>query len=138
MHSELRPVIVATARCILMRLAFSNGHTANIKMVEQLVEGLKAKLYADRGYISHELKSKLINQDIDLITQHHKNMQVIQLSAEDEYHLRQCNKIETLFSLLKETYNLVTSKARSAIGYFAGIYASLCAYQLCYPNIKLL
>lgn len=61
-------------------------------------------------------------------------MQGIQLSKEDEYHLRQRNKIETLFSLLKGTYNLVTSKARSVIGYFAGIYASLCAYQLCHPN----
>lgn len=30
----------------------SNGHTADLKMVEQLVEGLTAKLYADRGYIS--------------------------------------------------------------------------------------
>lgn len=118
----------------LVSTALSNGHTADIKMVEQLVEGLKAKLYGDRGYISHELKSKLINQDIDLITYHRKNMQVIQLSTEDEYHLRQRNKIETLFSLLKGTYNLVTSKARSIIGYFAGIYASLCAYQLCHQN----
>ena len=118
----------------LVSTALSNGHTADIKMVEQWVEGLKAKLYADRGYISHKLKSKLINQDIDLITYHRKNMQGIQLSKEDEYHLRQRNKIETLFSLLKGTYNLVTSKARSVIGYFAGIYASLCAYQLCHPN----
>jgi len=28
----------------------------------------------------------------------------------------------------------VTSKARSIAGYFAGIYASLCTYQLCYQN----
>ena len=32
--------------------ALSNGHVADIKMVEHLVEGLEAKLYADRGYIS--------------------------------------------------------------------------------------
>ena len=31
--------------------ALSNGHIADIKMVEQLVDGLQAKLYADRGYI---------------------------------------------------------------------------------------
>ena len=30
----------------------SNGHVADIKMVEHLVEGLEAKLYADRDYIS--------------------------------------------------------------------------------------
>lgn len=31
--------------------ALSNEHTADIKKVEQLVEGVKTKLYADRGYI---------------------------------------------------------------------------------------
>lgn len=65
------------------------------------------------------------------MTYHRKNMQAVQLLKEDEYHLRQRNKIETLFSYLKGTYNLVTSKARSVVGYFAGIYAFLCAYQLC-------
>ncbi|MFR9679235.1 MULTISPECIES: IS982 family transposase [unclassified Acinetobacter] len=118
----------------IVSTALSNGHTADIKMVEQLVEGLKAKLYADRGYISQELKLKLKDQYIDLITYHRRNMQLVQLSKEDEYHLKQRNKIETLFSLLKGTYNLVTSKARSVTGYFAGIYASLCAYQLCHQN----
>jgi len=93
--------------------ALSNGHIADIKMVEQLVEGSKAKIYADRGYISQDLKSRLKDKDIDLITYHRKNMQAIQLSVPDEYHLRQRNKIETLFSLLKGQYNLVTSKART-------------------------
>lgn len=37
----------------------SNGHVANIKMVEKLVSGIEAKLCGDRGYISEELK-KLI------------------------------------------------------------------------------
>ena len=114
--------------------ALSNGHMADIKMVEQLVAGIKAKLYGDRGYISQELKSRLQDQGIDLITYHRKNMQAIKLSASDEYHLRQRNKIETLFSLLKGQYNLVTSKARSVRGFLSGIYASLCAYQLAHQN----
>ena len=48
-------------------------------------------------------------------------MQAIQLCASDEYHLRQRNKIETLFSLLKGQYNLVTSKARSLHGFLIEI-----------------
>ena len=114
--------------------ALSNGHVADIKMVEQLVAGIEAKLYGDRGYISQELKIRLKDQGIDLITYHRKNMQAIQLCASDEYHLRQRNKIETLFSLLKGQYNLVTSKARSLHGFLSGIYASLCAYQLTHRN----
>ncbi|QSQ94317.1 IS982 family transposase [Acinetobacter indicus] len=116
----------------MVSTALSNGHTADIKMVEQLVAGLKAKLYADRGYISQELKSKA--QGADLITYHRKNMKSVQFSTADEYHLKQRNKIETLFSLLKGKYHLVTSKARNIEGYLAGIYASLCAYQLCHQN----
>ena len=61
-------------------------------------------------------------------------MQVARLSKTDEYHLKQRNKIETLFSLLKGQYNLVTSRARSMHGFLSGIYASLCAYQLCHQN----
>lgn len=68
-------------------------HTADIKLVEQLVERLKAKLYADRGYISQELKSRLKLQSTDLITYHRKNMKSVQLSTADEYHLKQHNKI---------------------------------------------
>jgi hypothetical protein len=114
--------------------ALSNGHVADMKMVEQLVAGIEAKLYGDRGYISQELKIRLKYQGIDLIIYHRKNMQAIQLCASDEYHLRQRNKIETLFSLLKGQYNLVTSKARSLHGFLSGIYASLCAYQLTHQN----
>ena len=69
-----------------------------------------------------------------MITYHQKTMQFFQLCASDEYHLRQRNKIETLFSLLKGQYNLVTSKARSIHGFLSGIYTSLCAYQLTHRN----
>ena len=89
---------------------------------------------ADLGYISHELKRKLRTQDIDLITYYRRNMKSIQLSKADEYYLIQRNKIETLFNLLKGAYNLVTTKTRSVAVYLAGIYASLCAYQICHQN----
>jgi hypothetical protein len=49
--------------------ALSNGHTADTKMVEQWVEGLKA-------------------QSTDLITYHRKNMESLQLSRSNEYHLK--------------------------------------------------
>lgn len=100
-------------------------------MVEQLVDGLEAEIYADRGYISHNLKIKLKEQGNDLIIYHRKNMQAIQLSTPDKYHLRQRNKIETIFSFLKGECNLVKSKEFSIHGFLSGICASLlCAYQL--------
>ena len=92
------------------------------------------KIFGDRGCISETLKYKLGIQGIELITYHRKNMRRVELSAEDEAMLRQRNKIETIFSLLKQKYNLVSSRHRSISGYFAGIYASLCAYEICHQN----
>ncbi len=71
---------------------------------------------------------------IELITYHRKNMRPLELSFEDELMLRQRNKIETIFSLLKQQYNLISSRHRSISGYFARIYASLCADQICHQN----
>ncbi len=71
------------------------------------------------------------------MTYHRKNIQPVQLCASDEYHLKQRNKIETLFSLLKGQYNLVTSKARSIRGFLSGIYASLWALLQITTNGKL-
>lgn len=61
-------------------------------------------------------------------------MKSTRLSTSGEYHLKQPNKIENLFSLLKGKNHLVTSKARSIDGYLSGVYASLCVYQLCHKN----
>ena len=40
-----------------------------------MVSVMEAKLYGDRGYISEELKNRLKDQSIDLITYHRKSMQ---------------------------------------------------------------
>lgn len=93
--------VVMNAAGELINTALSNGHIADIKIVEKIVTGLNAKLYADRGYISKELRIKLKNQGVDLMTYQRKNMQTIELSKEDVHYLRQRNKIETLFSLLR-------------------------------------
>lgn len=118
----------------MISTALSNGHVADIKMVEDLVKGFKARAYADRGYISQILKEKLKLQGINLVTYYHTNMETIHLSKIDQQYLKQRSKIETLFGLLKGKYSLVTSTARSIQGYLSGIYASLCAHQICHIN----
>ena len=112
----------------------SNGHTSDIKILPKLAQGYVGKIFGDRGYISEIIKDKLAKQGIELITYHRTNMRPLNLSSEGEFKLRQRNKIETIFSLLKQQYNLVSSRHRSIPGYFAGVYASLCAYQICHHN----
>lgn len=67
----------------MVSTALSNRHIADIKMVEDLVNGFKATVYADRSYVSHGLKEKLKLQGVDLVTNHRKNMQVIQITKID-------------------------------------------------------
>ena len=40
----------------MVSTVLSNRHTADIKIVEQLIMRLKAKIYADHGYIAQNLK----------------------------------------------------------------------------------
>ncbi|WP_252150306.1 transposase, partial [Acinetobacter sp. B51(2017)] len=80
----------------------SNGHTSDIKILPKLAQGYKGKIFGDRGYISEILKDKLGAQGVELITYHRKNMRPLELSLEDELMLKQRNKIETIFSLLKQ------------------------------------
>lgn len=47
-------------------------------------------------------------------------MRSVKLTASDKYHLKQRNKIETLFNLLKGQYHLVTSKACSITCFLSG------------------
>lgn len=61
-------------------------------MMEHFVEDLEAKLYADRGYISQDLKIRLKAQGLDLITYHRKNIRSVQLCASDAYQLTQQNR----------------------------------------------
>ena len=63
-------------------------------------------------------------------------MQAIKLSQNDEYHLKQRNKIETLLSLLRRFDSLFTNKAHSLMRYLVGIYPSLYAYQIYHQNKK--
>ena len=74
------PLLLPVAKTLgidALHFALMKDQQSNYLMVEQLVKGMTAKLYADRSYISHELKRWLKDQDIDLMTYHRKNMQVI-------------------------------------------------------------
>ena len=126
--------VLVDAQGQFIQTQLSNGHTSDIKLLPKLAQGYIGKIFGDRGYISEILKDKLEVQGVELITYHRKNMRPVELSSEDEAMLRQRNKIETIFSLLKQQYNLISSRHRSISGYFAGIYASLCAYQICHQN----
>ncbi len=69
---------------------------------------LHGSLYADRGYISKDLRETLRQQDINLIYKVHKNMKPEPLSASDEKLLKKRVIIESVIKELKtQTMNTV-------------------------------
>ena len=93
--------VLVDAQGQFIQTQLSNGHTSDIKILPKLAQGYIGKIFGDRGYISEIVKDKLAKQGVELITYHRKNMRRVELSSEDEVMLRQRNKIETIFSLLK-------------------------------------
>ena len=88
---------------------------------------------------SHLFKSLPCYQRmIHLINMHQLALQALHVALMKgeykQYLWIDSTTLETLFSLLKGQYNLVTSKACSIRGFLSGIYASLCAYQLTQRN----
>ncbi len=67
-----QPHIIMNQSGNMVSTVLSNRHTADIKIVEQLIMRLKAKLYADRGYIAQNLKQNFKMQPIELIIHHRK------------------------------------------------------------------
>ena len=112
----------------------SNRHTSDIKILPKLFQRYIGKILGNRGYISGSLKENSAKQEIELLTHHRNNLSQSILSSNDENMLRQGRKIETIFNLLKQKYNLVSSRHHSISDYLAGISASLYAYQICHQN----
>ena len=66
------PHIIMNQSGNMVSTVLSNRHTADIKIVEQLIMRLREKLYADRGYIAQNLKQNFKMQPIELIIHHRK------------------------------------------------------------------
>lgn len=87
------------------------------------------KIFGDRGYIiNQELKDKLKNNNINIITRKRNNMKNADLSALDQHILNKRNVIESIGNILKNHLNLEHTFHRSICGFFINIFSALCAY----------
>ena len=94
-------------------------------------EGLHGNLYADRGYISKDLREQLRAQGINLVYKVRKNMKPLDLSVCDEVLLRKRMLIESVIRELKTQTQLEHSRHRSFENFQVNVVSALIAYQLC-------
>lgn len=91
---------------------------------------IKGKCYADKGYISKSLFSRLYSKGLILITGIKRNMKNYLMPMLDKLFLRKRFIIETIFGYIKEHFNLRPNKHRSPTNFFASLFAALIAYQI--------
>ena len=87
-------------------------------------------LYADRGYISKDLREKLRKQGIDLVYKVRKNMDPLEVSVCDEVLLKKRTLIESVIKELKTQTQVEHSRHRSFINFQVNVVSALIAYQL--------
>jgi len=103
----------------LIAIRFTTATTGDREVLDQFLDQITDSIVvADAGYISKKLEEKAgLNNNV-LKTCSRCNMRKI-ATLKDIGYLNMRNRIEVLFSVLKERLNIVTSLPRSTGGYFA-------------------
>ena len=116
----------------LLDVALTPGNTDDRKPLWGVSEGhLHGSLYADRGYISKDLREKLGKQGVDLVYKVRKNMDPLDLSVSDEVLLKKRMLIESVIGVMKTQTQLEHSrKPRSFENFQVNVFSALIAYQL--------
>lgn len=116
----------------IVAIKITQGNIDDRKAFESMaIKGeLKGKCYADKGYLSKDLFTKLYKKGLTLITGIKRNMKNYLLPILDKIFLKKRFIIETIFGYIKEHFNLRPNKHRSPINFFASLLASLIAFQI--------
>ena len=115
----------------ILDVELTPGNTDDRRPLPKFAEGLHGNLYADRGYISKDLREQLRAQGINLVYKVRKNMKPLDLSVSDEVLLRKRMLIESVIRELKTQMQLEHSRHRSFENFQVNVVSALIAYQLC-------
>ena len=91
---------------------------------------LGGSLYADRGYISKDIREKLREQGINFVYKVRKNMDPLNLSVADEVLLKKRMLIESVIKILKTQMQVEHTRHRNSVNFQVNVVSALIAYQL--------
>lgn len=115
----------------VLDVALTPGNIDDRKPLWGLPDGyLHGSLYADRGYISKDLREKFAKQGVNLVYKVRKNMDPLDLSVSDEALLKKRTLIESVIKELKTQTQLEHSRHRSFENFRVNVVSALIAYQL--------
>ena len=114
----------------LLDVALTPGNIDDRKPLRKFAERLHGSLYADRGYISKDLREELREQGVNLVYKVRKNMKPLDLSVSDEVLLKKRMLIESVIRELKTQMQLEHTRHRSFENFQVNVFSALIAYQL--------
>src|SRR6187200_282068 len=94
----------------IMALKITAGNIADSTVLDEITRHLRGKLYADKGYISHEMFRKLWQRGLHLITGIRRNMRNHLMLLDEKNMLRKRFVIETVYDILKCAMGLEYSR----------------------------
>jgi DDE family transposase len=112
----------------VVALRITPGNTADSTVLDEVTRHLAGKLYADKGYIGHELFKRLWRRGLHLITSIRRNMRNHLMPLADKIMLRKRFLIETVLDTLKSEMGLEHSRHRSVINAMVHVLSCLVAY----------
>ena len=97
-------------------------------VLDEVLQNVSGKLFADKGYISKKLFEHLFKQGTTLITSVRKNMKNRLIPLVDKLLLRKRSVIETVNDQLKNMCDIEHSRSRNPINFMVNMVAGLIRY----------
>lgn len=107
--------IVINDRGELIAFKITRGNDNDAKASESMLQFLKGLIFGDKGYISKQLFSKLLEKGLKLITRTRKNMKPIDYTSLEKQLLNQRGIIETVINHFKHHYHIWHTRHRSVV-----------------------
>lgn len=115
----------------LIRFAVTSGNIAdnNDEFMVKFLDGLKGKVFGDRGFISSKIFEPLYKKGCQLVTGIRANMKNKLMDFGDKVLLRRRGIIESVFDILTTVCNIEHTRHRSPINAMVNLFAGLAAYS---------
>lgn len=117
----------------LIACRITPGNVDDREPVLSMTEGLKGKLFGDKGYLSQTLSEKLKKRGLELITGIKKNMKNKLMLLFDKLMLRKRSMIESINNQLKYVFQIEHTRHRNPWHGFINMLAAIVAY-IHHPN----
>ena len=105
------------------------GNVNDRRRIKALLRGQLGKVFADRGYVSHQLAEELKQSyGITFIAKPHRNMKNYLMSLSDKRFARQRALVKTVIDQLKNISQIEHSRHRSPANFCVNLLCGLITY----------